>query len=647
MSHIKDLWKTSFVYSGENPEISIIIPAYEAHEMTAECLLWLDRSLHICDSRCEVIIVDDASAEPYERDFRQVEGLRIIRNDTNLGYLRSCNRALGFSRGEDIVLLNNDTYPVGRWIDHLRERLACVPGAFVVGARLVGLDGLLQESGGAIFSDGSGWNFGRGWEGDDPRCTYAREVDYCSAAAILIKGQFAREVGLFDTRYAPAYYEDTDLCFEARRRGGSVWVEPKAVVIHREGASHGIDPLAGLKQFQEVNRNKFVLKWANELKDQFPASANFIWNARTRGAKSRVLVIDEEVPRADAQSGAMRMYAFLRQLRELQFEVTFVPFNGKRMEPYVTALEELGIEVLGPLQYFWDYIVAIKGQICAVWVSRVSVLREVHQAIVRDLSGIPLVFDTVDMHHVREAREAVVKGLSGVRDLSENYELKFLKVSDAVVVVSVDEAMYARNLTDRPVFVLSNIHESGDVIQYPPKVTEGVFVGSFKHSPNEDGILWFLDNVMPLIVECEPRFRIHIVGESPPTSLMARRASNVIVHGWVPELTSMLRGMRLTVAPLRFGAGVKGKISQSLSLGLPVVTTSVGAEGMELKTGVNAIVCEQPHEFAAAVVRLLHDDEYWTSLSVNGIATAQRNYGLHVARSQILKIFENIGEHRK
>ncbi len=643
VSSIQELWKTNFLFSGEHPDVTIIIPAYGAHEMTADCLLWLDRSLRTCESRCEVLLVDDASEVPFEGVVGAVQGLRIIRNETNLGFLGSCNHAVSNSRGRDIVLLNNDTYPIGRWVDHMRDRLHNTPGALIVGARLIGLDGLLQESGGIIFSDASGWNFGRGWAADDPRCTYAREVDYCSGAALLVQGQFAREVGLFDTRFAPAYYEDTDLCFEARQRGGSVWVEPKSIVVHREGASHGTDTLVGVKRFQEVNRQKFGEKWRSHLKDQFPADAKHIWTARTRGAKTRVLVIDEEVPRRDAQSGALRMFTFLQLLRELNYEVTFLPRNGRRLEPYVTDLEALGIEVLGPLESYWDYVCAASDQFVAAWVSRVGVLEQVYPAIARDLSGVPIIFDTVDLHHVREAREVALKGSSSVGAPSQASEMKFLEVSDAVVAVSEDEAALARQLTKRPVFVVSNIHEPIDPIRFPPRARSGVFVGSFRHSPNEDGIVWFIDHVMPYVAEIEPTFELHVVGECPPPSLTSRQASNVLIHGWVPELTAMLREMRLSVAPLRFGAGVKGKISQALALGLPVVTTPIGADGMSLQTGINAMVCEDPRDFATAVVRLLRDDDLWRTLSKEGISTAQRMYGLDTAREQIGKVFTGLG----
>jgi glycosyltransferase involved in cell wall biosynthesis len=270
-------------------------------------------------------------------------------------------------------------------------------------------------------------------------------------------------------------------------------------------------------------------------------------------------------------------------------------------------------------------------------------LEKLYPTIARDLPNVPVFFDTVDMHHIREAREIALTESECMGIPSEASELKYLGIADAVVAVSEEEAVYARRLTERPVFVVSNIHEPIDPIRLPPRAMSGVFVGSFRHSPNEDGITWFIDHVMPLVVESEPTFELHVVGECPPDSLMTRQAQNVMIHGWIPELTQKLRGMRLSVAPLRFGAGVKGKISQALSLGLPVVTTPIGAEGMNLQSGRNAMVCEEPRDFAAAVVRLLRDDDLWRLLSLNGITTAQCDYGLDTAREQIRKALASSG----
>ena len=642
MTSIDELWKLNFEFSGTEPDVTIVIPAYGHHEVTADCLVWLYKTILLNESTCEVLLMDDCSPEPYSEVFGRVQGLKMITNETNLGFLQTCNASLQHALGKDIILLNNDTYPVGKWVDHLRNRKEKVSGSLVIGACLVGLDGLIQESGGIIFSDGSGWNFGRGWELDDPRCTYAREVDYCSGAAILIDGEFARNKGLFDPEFTPAYYEDTDLCFEARRSGGSVWVEPRAIVIHREGVSHGTSTSSGIKRYQEINREKFTTKWARELTDQFPPSADFVLRGRTRGDNKRILLIDEEVPRFDAQSGAFRIYSIMQILRDMNYEVSFLPKNGRRVAPYTAWLEDIGVEVLGTIEQYWDYVVSIRDQIKAVWVSRPPVMDALSNRLESDLHGVPVIFDMVDLHQLREIRQSQVLKSEDLKSESKTLEDRCLLSADHVVAVSEEEAEFARQIGAKSVSVVSNVHHVSEIRTFAPRTMSALFVGSFKHTPNADGIIWFLDEVLQQILEVIPDFRLKIVGENPPEYLKSYESDHVEILGWVPELDPLLYDSRVSVSPLRFGAGVKGKISQALSVGIPLVTTSIGAEGMSLRNGVDSMICDSSQDFAEGVIQILTDDLLWHRLSTNGQETAENFYGQKYAREQISQLCQII-----
>lgn len=646
MSPISDLWKLNFELKGSSPDATIVIPAYGAHEVTAECLIWLYKTILINESVCQVLLMDDCSPEPYSDVFGQVQGLQIIRNNTNLGFLQTCNASLEHAIGTDIILLNNDTFPVGLWIDHLRNRKMQAKGSLIVGARLVGMDGKLQESGGIIFSDGSGWNFGRGYEIDDPRCSYAREVDYCSGAALLIDGEFARRVGLFDEIFSPAYYEDTDLCFEARKQGGSVWIEPRATVIHREGVSHGTSLTSGIKRYQELNRGKFITKWSDVLPDQFPPSEQFVFRARARGNKKRILVIDEEVPRFDSQSGAFRIYSIMKIIIGMHYEVMMLPRNARRIETYTTELEALGVEVLGSLDQCWNYIVAIKEQIEAVWVSRPQVMSQFRDLLRKDLQEVPIVFDMVDLHQLREQREIHIKTAVEMISDSKAVEDQCLKEADLVVAVSDIEAEFAQRCSPKPVVVVSNVHQIREFRIGAPHSQTALFVGSFKHSPNLDGIIWFLNEVISQVIEAVPGFCLKIIGEDPPEVLRRYESENVTILGWVQDLDPLLDSARVSVSPLRFGAGVKGKISQALSFGLPVVTTSIGSEGMSLTDGFDSLIRDSADGFAEAVINLISDDSLWNQLSRNGLKTAESHFGEQVARDQIKNLFQLIDKGR-
>jgi O-antigen biosynthesis protein len=641
MEASRELWTFDFTAREAEPEVSIIIPAFGQVSATSNCLFALGQSLKMCSTSAEVILVDDCSPDSLVKHFEAVQGLRILRNEINLGFLKTCNLAVSQSKGRDIVLLNNDTLPVGRWLDHLVDFRASKPGALVVGARLISANGAMQESGGIIFKDGSGWNFGRGWSWDDPRCSYPREVDYCSGAALLVDGDLARRFGPFDERFTPAYYEDTDLCFEARRCGGTVWVEPRAVVVHLEGLSNGTDTSSGVKAFQTRNREVFVDKWRTVLEDQFSADAKFVWQARSRGSRRRVVVFDEEVPQGDRNAGALRMFYVMVMLRELGYEVTFCPRNGRRAEPHTRHLEDLGVEVLGPYQAYFDYLRAIRDSIAAVWIARVAVAQEVFSRVEAELSDVPIIYDTVDLHHVRLAREEALLGCDRNSESVKALELDFCQRSTVAVVVSEVERSYLSTVVTSPVRVLSMVHptESASDVRVPDEPV-AIFVGSFNHPPNSDAVLWFVRKVMPLILERKPNFVLRVVGENPSPEILKLRSASVEVLGWVHDIKSLLKSARVNVAPLRFGAGVKGKISHALGFGVPCVSTSIGIEGMDLRPGQDILVADQETDFADAVVSLLDDDKLWREFSENASRTADHLFGFEVGLERLRGIIE-------
>src|SRR5262249_41861647 len=277
----------------------------------------------------EVVLVDDASTDT-TADLRTVPGLIYVRFDQNRGFLRSANAGAAVARGAHVLFLNNDTLPQGTWLDEMVDSLRRRPKAGVVGARLVYPDGRLQEAGGIIFRDASGYNYGRLMDPHDPRVTFERPVDYCSGAALLVRGELLRSLEGFDERFVPAYYEDTDLCFAARERGWEVWYQPDAIVVHVEGVSHGVDETSGGKAHQVVNRETFTRKWAHALATQAPSDIRVVPVARRRRARGHVLVGDHEVPTPDRDSGSRRLVAILEGFVDLGYAVTYMPRNGWR-----------------------------------------------------------------------------------------------------------------------------------------------------------------------------------------------------------------------------------------------------------------------------------------------------------------------------
>jgi len=230
-----------------DPVVSIIIPVYNKHLYTFTCLESIHK--HRNESiRFEIIVVDDASSDETVQMLDQMDGITVIRNSTNKGFIHSCNSGAQAAKGEYLLFLNNDTVVTNGWLNALRNTFLDFPDAGLVGARLIYPNGQLQEAGGIVWQDGSAWNYGRLDDPNKPAYSYCRAVDYCSGACIMIPKQDFFELGSLDVRYAPAYYEDTDLAFRVRTANRQVYYQPNAVIIHFEGISSGTDTDSGTKQ---------------------------------------------------------------------------------------------------------------------------------------------------------------------------------------------------------------------------------------------------------------------------------------------------------------------------------------------------------------------------------------------------------------
>lgn len=324
------------------PDVSIVLPVYNKWALTAVCL----KSLAETPSRrsFELIVVDDASSDESQEQLSAIEGLVYIRNEENLGFVGSCNRGAGMARGEYLVMLNNDTEVQKGWLDALVDTLETEPGAGMVGSRLVYPNGQLQEAGGIIFNDGSGWNYGRDDDPEKPDYTFLREVDYCSGACIALKTELFEQLGGFDDYYAPAYYEDTDLAFRIREAGLKVLIQPAATVIHHEGATSGMDISTGMKRYQEINREKFVERWREALAEQpEPVVARSdpegMRAASQHRVKGRVLFVGTVPPDASK----------LKKCRESGYGVCYLAADSDFSRAQVAELQNSGVEVIyGP-----------------------------------------------------------------------------------------------------------------------------------------------------------------------------------------------------------------------------------------------------------------------------------------------------------
>lgn len=616
------------------PKASIIIPVYNKFAYTAACLASLQQEGATLSF--EVIVVDDGSSDETEESLKSVPGLRYHRNAENLGFVGACNAGAALARGEYLVFLNNDTVVRPGWLDALIHTFSQHERVGLVGAKLVYPDGRLQEAGGIIFADGSGWNYGRFGDPANPAFNYVREVDYCSGAAIAIANRLFQTLGRFDQRYAPAYYEDTDLAFKVREHGLRVLYQPAATVIHFEGITSGTDTGSGTKRYQVINQGKFLERWQSVLPAQ-PKPGSDIELAKEHRRKGRILVIDATTPEPDKDSGSVRLVNLLKSMVELGYKPTFFAENRLFLNGYSDALQALGVEVL--FGSWLDPVELLRQhghRFQAILVSRHYVLGPLLKVIRDYAPRARLIFDTVDLHYLRERRAAELEQkpeLLRAAAKTQLAELRLIRASDITLVVSpVEKALLAKEVPEARVEILSNVHEVAGPGPDFDQRHDLYFVGGFQHTPNVDAVLWFVQSIWPLIVPALPGVRFHIVGSRMPESIRELASDTVVVHGYVPSMQPFLDGFRLSVAPLRYGAGVKGKVNQSMAHGQPVVATNMAAEGMNLQHEVDVMIADDADAFAQAVVRLYRDRALWERLAANGLANIERHFSVQTAK---------------
>ncbi len=630
------------VPGSESPQVSIIIPVHNKFAYTAACL----RSLaeHADATPFEVIVVDDLSTDATAARLAQISGIRSIRNAENLGFVGSCNAGAAIAQGDFVLFLNNDTLVTADWLGALLRCFAEQADAGLVGSRLVYPDGRLQEAGGIVFNDGSGWNYGRFEDPADSRFAFRREVDYCSGAAIMLRRDLFERLGGFDQRYAPAYYEDTDLAFAVRAAGLKVYYEPRSRVIHFEGITAGTDTGSGMKRYQLVNREKFLDKWNHALRRQ-PPPGTPIHLAATHRARRRILIIDATTPTPDQDSGSLRMVNLMRILRGNHCHVVFMASNQAWIERYTADLQALGIEVLyqpwlgSPATFFRER----GGEFDAIVLSRHYVAAEFIGLARLYARKARLIFDTVDLHYLRELRAAELEGrdeLARVSARTRAQEIGIMRECDVTLVVSpVEKEILARDAPGVSVDVLSNVHEIFGCRTPFGERRDLLFVGGFQHPPNSDAVLWFVRDILPRVHAAIPGLRLHVIGSKVTEAIRALASEQVIVHGFVDDIAPAMDAARISIAPLRYGAGVKGKVNMAMSYGLPVVATPMAVEGMHVQSGKEVLIAETAEAYADAIIALYDDEVLWQRLSANGLDNVRAHFSFDAAEKAIRRIF--------
>jgi GT2 family glycosyltransferase len=630
----------------ERPVVSIIIPIYGQIDYTLRCLASIANNAP--NVPIEIIVVDDCSPDDSVEILSQRQGIKLIKNTKNHGFIRTCNRGANFATGKYLHFLNNDTEVTLGWLDALLRTFEEFPGTGLVGSKLIYPDGRLQEAGAIIWRDGSAWNFGRLQSPDLPIYNYAREVDYCSAASVMVPRELFQELGGFDEHYLPAYCEDSDLALKIRDKGYRVIYQSTSKIIHYEGITSGTDTSQGAKAYQITNSRKLIERWSNRLQ-QHQSNGVDVDTAKDRMAQRRVLVIEVCTPEPNQDAGSVTVVNLILLLREMGFQVTFIPEdNYLYMPDYTTALQRIGVECL-----YAPYVTSVEQHVREygqrydlAFLFRPQVVEKHIKTIRRYCKKAKVLYYTHDLHFLRMNREAELLNDPAIKLAADEMKIREyngIRQSDSTIVVTEDEyELLKSDFPDSRIEVLPLILNIPGTTKGFKERKDIVFVGGYQHKPNVDAVIFFVEEVMPILRKKLPGVVFHIVGSKPPLQVRELGAEDVVIHGFVDDLNFLLDQMRVSVAPLRYGAGIKGKIGTAMAAGVPVVATKLAAEGMGLTNKSNALICDEPNEMATAVELLYRDENLWDQLSSVGIRFAETSWGSEAAWLNLAKILRSI-----
>jgi len=627
-----------------SPDASIVIPIYGQLAYTLNCIHSLVS--HRSRFTAQIVIIDDASPDDSRLYLPRVKWIDYHPQSINGGYIASCNEGGRLSAARFIVMLNNDTRVVAGWLDELIGGFDLWPRAGLIGSKLHYPDGSLQEAGGIVWRDGSAWNYGRNDDPNRPQYCYARHADYISACSIALPSALWRQLGGFDRHYSPAYCEDTDLAFRVRSAGYEVWFQPLSRIVHYEGKTSGTDTATGTKAYQVVNTKKLFLRWREVLMAHRPnGEAPFL--ERERAIQKRFLVVDATAPTPDQDAGSVQTFMALQACQGLGYKVHFVPQDNWLFEPkYIPALQRFGVDcAYAPYELgFEAYMRRYGWQFDVIMVYRASVMEKALPMVRTYAPQAALIFHLADLHYLRLQRTAELKNDADIMAqavLMKERELALIATTDCTVThSSAEQEILAHEAPDSSVVLWPLMFEYHGTTASFTSRRDLCFLGGYRHPPNIDAVLYFVQEVFPLIKQAEPDIRFIIAGAHAPDELRSLARDDVIVKGMVGDLRDLFDPCRVFVCPLRVGAGVKGKVVSALSYGVPVVSTSVGVEGAGLLDGETVLVANDPETFAAATLRLYREPDLWERLSESGRSLVRDRFSRRMGERILSRVIE-------
>ena len=585
---------------------------------------------------CELLMLAPADARPQlERLPPRFRRQRLVVSP--IGPIAAVNAAVQACEGRLVVVMPAAVEPLPGWLGPILAA-AELPGVDAVTPKLVGPDGRLIAAGSILWRDGACEPYGLGDEPDSQEYVFRRDVPSAPLEALCLRRAALEACGGLDAALNSPDYAVADLAFRLRAAGGRVVYQPRATVrIPQLARSAGADRIAR----PSADRAALAARHGTALR-LFPARSTPLTSvarlvARDALCTDRLLIVDDRVPGADRGSGDPRMLRIVTDIATLWPALRLTLAAQRPIEPerYAPSLLDAGIEVIygcpdWPLwfesrRYHYGIVMVSKPQPIA------ALMRRTQPQAFRIYDAEALVFRRLERMLPFITDPARVREVASQIHDARNAESEYLTRADLIVCVSHDERRAARAIAEQaPVVVIPHRVE---VLDRPPghAQREGlIYFGGFmggSGSPNEDALIYLVSEILPLLHAEDPTLMLYVVGADPTPAVRAVASDRVSVIGYVPDSSVWLSRTRVHVSPLRFGAGVKLKLIDTMAAGLPFVTTRVGAEGLRLGGLRQRLVGESPADLAQLTLALYRNADLWTAVQRSLVQLVKRHFG--------------------
>ncbi|GAB6968610.1 hypothetical protein JCM25156A_26480 [Komagataeibacter kakiaceti JCM 25156] len=634
------------------PALSVIIVAHNQFEMTLSTLASLRANY---SGAMQVIVVDSGSRDGVASIERHVKGIEVLRYAGNIGFVRGCNAALRHARAPATLYLNNDVDLQYGAVANALSRLMAAETTGAVGGRVVRTHGLLQEAGSIVWRDGSVQGYMRDAHPAVPEAGFLRMVDFCSGVFLMVRTEILQVLDGFDESFAPAYFEETDLCMRIRALGYRILYDPAICIVHYECATSDATSASRL-----IARNSavFTRKHAGALRRR-PLRHGPL-QARARHADSgrgHVLFIEDRLPLRYLGSGFTRSNDIIAGLAALGYRVTVYPiFRPIEDAATIAAAFPPDVEVIHDREQadLADFLRGRSGCFDAIWIARTHNAARLAEILNNTASAIPADRIVVDTEAIATCRDETLHHLRGTTPaqpfaLRLEQELRPLFLARRVVTVNETEARLLRGAGFDNVSVLGHALTPRATGPGWDQRRDILFLGAVhdRNAPNLDSLAWFSAEVLPLLVaELGPDFRFSVCGYVNPRVDLGplRQHPNVRMLGRVEDTTPVYDRHRIFVAPTRFAAGIAHKLHAAAASGLPVVGSPLLCQQAGWQDGHDMLCADvtDPAAFARQVIRLYHDRALWDTVRGNALTRIATEHDPEDYRLRISGIMDTL-----